>query len=193
MTVEDEDVTVESFRKNVLNEQVDDILNFPYKFTRLVNNKCLVVGSKQEPGMKITRCFDIKSDEKAIYRVREEVNPSAEGSSATATTASKIIEKTSAEEPSMRAENIDLGTPALKKCKISRQPTILDFATGQLCPQKAKSDVCSAARARKVKIFTESDIEMCTGIQKVYRAFWNKKAEEICSNSYLETFKVQLM
>ena len=30
---------------------------------------------------------------------------------------------------------------------------------------------------------------MCTGIQKVYRAFWNKKAEEICSNSYLETFK----
>ena len=30
---------------------------------------------------------------------------------------------------------------------------------------------------------------MCTGIQKVYRAFWNKKAEEICSNSYLETIK----
>ena len=133
-TVEDEDVTVESFRKNVLNEQVDDILNFLYKFTRLVNNKCLVVGAKQEPGMKITRCFDIKSDEKVIYLVREEVNPSAEGSSATATTASKIIEEASAEEPSMRAENIDLGTPAPKRCKISRQPTILDFATGQSRP-----------------------------------------------------------
>ena len=131
VTVEDEDMTVESFRKNVLNEQVDNILNFLYKFTRLVNNKRLLLGAKQEPGMKITRCFDIKSDEKAIYLLREEVNPSAKGSSATATTASKIIEETSAEEPSMRAENIDLGTLAPKKCKISRQPTILDFATGQ--------------------------------------------------------------
>lgn len=163
--------TVESFRKNVLNEQVDDILNFPYKFTRLVNNKCLVVGAKQEPGMKITRCFDITTDEKAIYLVREEVNPSAEGSSATTTTARKSIEETSAEEPSMRAENIHVGSPAPKRYKISLQPTILDFATGQLRPQKAKSDLYSAARARKVKIFTEGVIEMCTGIQKVYRAF----------------------
>ena len=189
VTVDDEDVTVESFRKNVLDEQVDDILNFPYKFTRLVNNKRLVVGAKQEPGMKITRCFDIATDEKAIYLVREEVNPSAEGSSATTTTARKTIEETSAEEPSMRAENIDVESPAPKRYKISHQPTILDFATGQSRTQKPKSDLYSAARARKVKIFTESEIEMCTGIQKVYRAFWNKKAEEICSNSHLKTFK----
>lgn len=93
VTVDDEDVTVESFRKNVLDEQVDDILNFPYKFTRLVNNKRIVVGAKQEPGMKITRCFDITTDEKAIYLVREEVNPSAEGSSATTTTARKPLKK----------------------------------------------------------------------------------------------------
>ena len=189
VTVDEEDVTVENFRKNVLDEQVEDILKFPYKFTRLVNNKRLVVGAKQEPGMKITRCFNITTDKKAIYLVREEVNPLAQGSSATTSTASKIIEETSAEEPSMRAENIDVGSPAPKRYKISRQPTILDFATGQSRPQKAKSDVYSAARARKVKIFTESEIEMSTGIQKVYRAFWNEKAEEICSNSYLQTFK----
>ena len=189
VTVDDEDVTVESFRKNVLDEQVDDILNFPYKFTRLVNNKRLVVGAKQEPGMKITRCFDVSTDEKAIYLVREEVNPSAERSSATTTTASETNEETSAEEPNMRAENIDVESPAPKRYKISHQPTILDFATGHSRPQKAKSDLYSAARARKVKIFTESEIEMCTGIQKVYRAFWNKKAEEICSNSHLKTFK----
>ena len=41
VTLEEEDLTVESFWKNVLNE-VDDILNFPYKFTRLVNNKRVV-------------------------------------------------------------------------------------------------------------------------------------------------------
>ena len=137
MTVDDEDVTVESFRKNVLVEQVDDILNFPYKFTRLVNNKRLVVGAKQEPGMKITRCFDITTDEKAIYLVREEVNPLAERSSATTTTAaSETNEETSAEQPSMRAENIDVESQAPKRYKISHQPTILDFATGQSCPRK---------------------------------------------------------
>lgn len=53
---DDEHITVESFQKNVLDEQVDDILNFPYKFTRLVNNKRLVVGTKQETGMKVARC-----------------------------------------------------------------------------------------------------------------------------------------
>lgn len=53
VTVDDEDLTVESFWKNTLNEQVDHVLNFPYKFTRLVNNKRLVVGARQEAGMKI--------------------------------------------------------------------------------------------------------------------------------------------
>ena len=190
VTVDDEDLTVESFRKNVLYEQVDDILNFPYKFTRLVNNKRLVVGAKQEAGMKITRCFDIKTDEKAIYLVREEANPTAEESAATGTTASlKITKESGIEEPSLQAEITDVESPAPKRCKISRQPTILDFATGHSRPQKVKSDAYSAARARKVKIFTESEIERCTGIQKVYQKFWNEKAEEICSNSYLKAFK----
>ena len=47
---DDEDVTVERFRKNIHDEQVDDILSFPYKFTRLVNSKRLVVGAKLEVG-----------------------------------------------------------------------------------------------------------------------------------------------
>ena len=118
---DDEHITVESFRKNVLDEQVDDILNFPYKFTRLVNNKRLVVGTKQETGMKVARCFDVQTNEKAIYLV--------------------------------------------------------------------KSDSYSFARARKVKIFTESEIEGSAGLQKVYRKFWNEKAEEICSNNNLKSFK----
>lgn len=84
---------------------------------------------------------------------------------------------------------MDVGSPVPKRSKISHQPTILDFATGQLRQQKVKSDAYSAARARKVKIFTESEIEMCAGIQKEYRKFWNEKAEEIRSNSYLKSFK----
>ena len=81
---------------------VDDILNFPYKFIRLVNNKCLVVGAKEEAGMKITRCFDIKTDVTAMYLVREEANASAKESAATGTTASlKITKESGAEEPSL--------------------------------------------------------------------------------------------
>lgn len=102
MTVEDEDLTVESFRKNVLNEQVDDIVNFPYKFTRSVNNKRLVVGAKQEAGIKLTRCVESKTDEKAIYIVREEASPSVEESAATAPRASglEITEESGEEKPS---------------------------------------------------------------------------------------------
>ena len=160
---DDEHITVESFRKNVLDEQVDDILNFPYKFTRLVNNKRLVVGTKQETGMKVARCFDVQTDEKAIYLVKEQSNlPSS--------------------------ENTDVG-PRVKRLKASRQPTILDFATGHSHPQKVKSDSYSFARAKKVKIFTESEIEGSAGLQKVYRKFWNEKAEEICSNCNLKSFK----
>ena len=73
--------------------------------------------------------------------------------------------------------------------EVSRQPTILDFASGQSIRQKVKSDAYSAARARKVKVFSESEIEGSTGLQKIYQTLWNEKAEEICSNSNLTTFK----
>ena len=38
----------------------------------------VVVGAKQEPGMKVTRCFDINADEKAIHLVREKPIPLSE-------------------------------------------------------------------------------------------------------------------
>ena len=47
----------------------------------------------------------------------------------------------------------------------------------------------SAARARKVKIFSAKEIEESKGLQKTYRQFWNDKAEELCKISSLRTFK----
>lgn len=67
----------------------------------------------------------------------------------------------------------------------------MDFATGHSHPQKVKSDSYSFARARKVKIFAGSEIEGSAGLQKVYRKFWNRKAEEICSNNNLKSFKAE--
>ena len=63
---------------------------------------------------------------------------------------------------------MDMGSRALKRSKVLRQPTILDFASGKSIPQKVKSDAYSAAKVRKVKVFAESKIEGCTGLQKIY-------------------------
>ena len=41
---EDADIMLNRFRHDILNEQVDDILTFPYKFMRNISEKCIVVG-----------------------------------------------------------------------------------------------------------------------------------------------------
>lgn len=46
-----------------------------------------------------------------------------------------------------------------------------------------------AARAQKVKIFSEQEINKSTGMKKSYQQFWNDKAEELCKNNALKTFK----
>ena len=110
---DDEHITVESFWKNVLDEQVNDILNVPYKFTRLVNNKHLVVGTKQETGMKVTTCVDVQTVEKAIYLVKEQSNLPSSEESATATVVSLNADETDVKEPALQAENTDVG-PTVK-------------------------------------------------------------------------------
>lgn len=116
MLFDDEHMTVESFWKNVLDEQVNDILNFPHKFTRLVNNKRLVVGTKQETGMKVVRCVDVQTDEKAIYLVKEQSNLPSSEESATATVVSLNVNETDVKEPALQAENTDVG-PTVKRLK----------------------------------------------------------------------------
>ena len=172
-----DDMTVESFRKNILNEQVDDILNFPFQFTRLVNNKRLVVVVTQEEVIKTVRCIDATTDDRVIYLVREELIKPTEQST-TATNSNTKKDKADVEEPTVSTDNTkkgDNGEPASKRTRVSHQPTILNFTTGQPRQNKAtKSDPYSAARARKVKVFTESEIEVSMGLQKVYKRLWSE-------------------
>ena len=65
------DHTLESFRKNIVDKQVDDILCYPYKFTRPVNDQRIVVGVKQESVLSASKCID---HNRGIYLVREETN-----------------------------------------------------------------------------------------------------------------------
>lgn len=169
------DVILETFRQEILNTQVDDVLNFPYKFTRSVNNNRVVVGLKQERLLKLKQCMEESAEgQAAIYLVCDKTNSEQPD-----------VQEVSA-SPSKHDEELPL-TPPTKKAKISRQPTLFDMCSpnrSTVSPQPY-----SAARARKVKIFSVREIDDSTGMQKLYRTFWNTKAEELCRSSALKTFK----
>ena len=52
------EVTLETFCHKTLDTQVNDVLNIPYKFTRMVNNERIVVGVKQERIFKLKQCIE---------------------------------------------------------------------------------------------------------------------------------------
>ena len=82
------EVTLETFRHETLDAQVDDVLNFPYKFNGMVNNKHIVVSLKQERILKLKQCIE-ESDkcESAVHLVCEDTN-------------TKVAEEPSVQEPS---------------------------------------------------------------------------------------------
>ena len=85
-------------------------------------------------------------------------------------------------------ESID-GEPPSKIAKASRQLTITEFAsTSQNTNSETAPQLYSAARARKVKIHSEQEIQNASEMVKLYRVFWNNKAEEICSSQALKQF-----
>lgn len=79
--------------------------------------------------------------------------------------------------------------PPPKKTKISHQPTLFDMCGPSTATPRPSPTPFSAARARKVKIFSEQEVNESTGMQKSYRQFWNDKAEELCRSNALKTFK----
>ena len=177
--------TVASFRPDILDKQVDDILCFPYKFTRPVNDTCIVVGLKKEATCGASRCIDAKTDGKSIFLIRKEskaveINPLEQSASSqeTATEGIPVVNEGKAGNAS---------TIPAKQRNVSRQPSILEFANQR--HKLPKPHPYSAARARKIKIYSESEIEESTGLMQVYRRFLNSKAEDICSSQSLASFK----
>lgn len=177
--IENFDVTLDKFRHEILETQVDDVLRFPYKFTRMVNNKRVVVGLKQESILKLRQCIQ-QSEEAAVYLVREETI------------------STTAEEPNVQdlpSTSQDFSqdneqVPPIKKAKISRQPTLVEmYSPKRSTATRSPPQPYSAAKARNIKIFSAREIAESSGMQQAYREFWNNKAEELCCTSALKTFK----
>ena len=172
---EDIDATLEAFRRE-MEAQVDDLLCFPFKSTRLVNGKRVVVGIKQEVVIKLKQCIE-ESHEPAIYLIREE----------TKTEESAIHLEPSTSQDADR-EKEDFVSPPTKKPKISQQPTLFDLLSPGRSEAKPKQPY-SAARDRKIKIYSHSEIANSSGMTTVYREFWNAKGEELCRSSALSNYK----
>ena len=155
--------------------QVDYVLCFPFKFTRLVSGKRVTVGIKQKAVIKLKQCIK-GTDEPAIWLIRDEIK--APGSS------DITIEASTSQNAD--TEKMDFDSPPPKKSKISQQPTLFDLCSpGRSTPK----DPYFAARARKIKIYSQAEIANTTGTNKAYREFWNAKAEELCHSSALSSFK----
>ena len=150
--------------------QVDDLLCFLFKFTRLVNGKRVTVGVLQEAFIKLKECID-QSHEAAIYLIQEETKTQE---------SANHVEPTKSQDADR--EKKDVISPPTKKAKISQQPTLIDLLSPGRSEAKPKQTY-SAARARKIKIYNHSEIANNSGMTKVYREFWNAKGEELCPSS----------
>lgn len=167
---DDTDHTWKSFCKNIVHKQVDNILCYPYKFTKLVNIQRIVVGVKQEGVISASKCI---YHNRGIYLFREKTKLKEDIFSTKAVSF----------EPGDWLNTLLFLTAQVKHLlnkDLSCQPLILEFA-GRW-HKLPKPHPYSAAKARKVKIYCAKDIEWSTGFMQVYRRFWNRKAEEICVN-----------
>ena len=79
--------------------------------------------------------------------------------------------------------------PPVQATKVLRQPTITQFSKSSSWSLKPPRQPYSAARARNIKLYSEREIHEANGVTKLYGAFWNKKAEDICSSPALNHFK----
>ena len=180
VVIENSDVTLHKFRHEILETQVGDVLRFPFKFTRMVNNKRVIVGLKQESILKLGQCME-QSEEFAVYLIREET--------ISTTTEEPSVQDAPSTSQDTRQDNEHISP--IKKAKISRQPTLVEMyhSTNRSTATSSPPQPYSAAKARNIKIFSDREIAESSGMTRMYREFWNNKAEELCCSNVLKTFK----
>ena len=179
VVIDNSDVTLHTFRQEILEAQVGDVLRFPFKFTRIVNNKRVVVGLKQESILKLRQCME-QSEELAVYLIREEPIPT-------------IVEEPDAQDVPSTSQDTRQDSeqiPLKKKARISWQPTLVEmYSPNRSTATSSPPQPYSAAKARNIKIFSAREIAESSGMTKTYREFWNNKVEELCCTNVLKSFK----
>ena len=158
LVMENFDVNLEAFRRDILDQQVGDILPPQYKSTRLLKNQRVIIGVKQEAALKLTQCMQKEEDNFAVHLLQEETsNLNLKGN-----------ELAESRDGDQGDQDQVQQVPPRKKAKISLQLTLFDLCAPRTSTQQPTPSPFSAARARKVKIFSEQEINESIGMQKSY-------------------------
>ena len=155
-------VCLSDFRSKVLLEQVRENLPANFLFVRHVGEKEITINKKQEHLIKVGYCLKLKDGIPTIY-ISHEIDVHSNSS--------KSVSQPSSNE---------------RKRKLPAQATL--SSCGFITPKKSCEETVSFAKARNVKLYTDAEIQNSTGKTKEYREFWNKKAEEICSEAEFAKF-----
>ncbi len=59
-----------------------------------------------------------------------------------------------------------------------------------LTGEKKKDEAYSAARSRGLNLFSSRKVQEVDGMEKLYREFFNEKAEALCRNAKYNAWKV---
>lgn len=110
------EVTLDTFRREILEDQVSDVLPSHYKFTRLLNNHRIVVGLKQEAALKLSQCMQKTNNIFAVHLFHEEgINLKANEPGL-----NHVLSKSE----DARDDDDQDQVPPRKKVRVSRQPTL---------------------------------------------------------------------
>lgn len=158
VVIDNSDVTLHTFCQEILEAQVGDVLRFPFKFTRIINNKRVVVGLKQESILKLRQCME-QSEELAVYLIREEPIPT--------TVEEPNVQDVPSTSQDTRQDSEQI--PPKKKARISRQPTLAEmYSPNRSTATSSPPQPYSAAKARNIKIFSAREIAESSGMTKTY-------------------------
>jgi hypothetical protein len=126
----------------------------------------VTIGNKQEAINKLSQCLD-SAEEPALFLVLGKKDD--------------VVE--------VANSNVEVSELPVKVARILRQASIIEFSSEPSKTPRQPSKPYSATRARKVKVFSDRDNQGGSGeMIKLYRTFWNNKAEEICSSQAFKQF-----
>ena len=130
------EVTLDTFCREILEDQFSDVLPSHYKFTRLLNNQRIVVGLKQEAALKLSQCMQKTNDIFAVHLFHEEgINL-------------KANEPDLNHVPTKSGDGDQDQVPRRKKVRVSHQATLFDVcAPTTSSPEQQPTSPYSAARA----------------------------------------------
>ena len=155
--------SLSDFRFKVLLEQVPDNLPREFLFIRFFGGKEIAINKKQEHLFMVRQCLKIQDAFLTVAIVTDDIDvPFSQPQSAS---------------PLQQSNQ--------RKRKLPAQATLPSF--GFKIPNKSSNERLSHAKARNIKLYSETEIGNSTGKMKTYRQYWNK-AEDICANKEFANF-----